>query len=116
MLSSLKKAKTRPGEIVRRQRVKTPSLTIVAVGEGEGDGNLSKSTSGQPTTPWERDMRALTGKDKCYGFAEASVSTPSQQKDFLSRVRRCVQTGDAEGFGRRQGAQPQRERLCLLGI
>ncbi len=98
VLSSLKKAKTRPGEIVRRQRVKTPSLTIVAVGVGGGDGNFSKSTSGQPTTPWERDMKALTDKDKTRGLADASVSTPSQQNDFLSRVRRCVQTGDAGGL------------------
>lgn len=99
-LSSLKKAKTRPGEIVRHQRVSVPNLTIENPENLDIDemGCGSKATRGLPATPWERDIRALTGHGKRHSFAETSVSTPSQQQDFLRKVLRCVQRGDAVGL------------------
>lgn len=55
----------------------------------EGDG-------GQPTTPWDSGIRALE-EQTAHGVA-CGVSTPSQQKNFLSKVRNCVRLVDTEGL------------------
>jgi ankyrin repeat protein len=106
-LSLMKGSAVKPGEIVRKQRIKTPSLTIInpdILGGGDngkrGLGGSSSSSSssndkdGTPSTPWEKEVMALD-RDRRESFNKTSVSTPSAQKDFLSKVRRCVQAGDA---------------------
>ena len=96
-LSSLKKATYRPGEIVRKPRTKNPSLMIINPDslhpDGSNPGTAEGEDGGAPGTPWDKEMKALERRDQ-EGYSRAAVSTPSQQKDFMAKVRRCVQTGD----------------------
>ena len=100
-LSSLKKAAYRPGEIVRKPRTKNLYLKIVNPESLGQDGKSGDTTEGSvesaPGTPWDKEMRALEKKEHD-GYNQAAVSTPSQQKDFLAKVRRQVQTGDVSSL------------------
>jgi hypothetical protein len=85
-----------------------PPLTIINPDNFPSVASVSASSSsssdGPPETPWETDVRALekrTGSSS--GPLRSSISTaslrsitPSEQRDFLAKVRYCLQRG-AEG-------------------
>lgn len=97
-LSSLKAAAYRPGEIVRRQRVNLPMLSIVDPDMVPGSGSSKGDDGTAPGTPWEKEVREL-GEQKVSGvpykgMAPLPVGTPSQQKEFLVKVRQHIMSGD----------------------
>jgi len=97
-LSSLKAAAYRPGEIVRRQRVNLPMLSIVDPDMVPGSGSSKGEDGTAPGTPWEKEVREL-GEQKVSGghykgMAPLPVGTPSQQKEFLVKVRQHIMSGD----------------------
>lgn len=90
VLSSLKGAPYRPGEIVRKQRANLPALSII------NPVNLDATSSNEgagPGTPWEKQVKALENKNSTNVL---SVATPSQQKHFLTELRNHVMNGDVE--------------------
>jgi len=96
-LSSLKAAAYRPGEIVRRQKVNLPMLSIMDPEMVPGSGSARSEDGGAPGTPWEKEVREL-GEHKAAGsypgMAPLPVGTPSQQKEFLVKVRNHITSGD----------------------
>ena len=98
VLSTLKSSAYRPGEIVRRQRVNLPMLSII-----NPDSQGTPADGAAPGTPWEKEVRALGGQPGGAGgggntsnIAPLSVSTPSQQKDFLQKVRAFIDAGNVD--------------------
>ena len=93
VLSHLKNASYRPGEIIRRQNiVGVLDLSIINpdVLNASVDGNDA------PPTPWESHIKALgvaNDRARSLSFSVMPVSTPSEQKDFLSKIRDILNRG-----------------------
>jgi len=89
VLSTLKGAPLRPGEIVRRARAITvPGLSII-----NPDNLEDASPSGEPPgTPWDRELGAYAAKER--QAMPAGLATPSEQRDFLGKVLSYIRAGD----------------------
>lgn len=94
VLSTLKGASLRPGEIVRRPRVNNtlPALSII-----NPDSLGTTSPGSNPGTPWDREIGALDAREKKMQLSPryaSGMSTPSEQRDFLGKVMSYVKAGD----------------------
>ena len=81
VLSMMKEAAYRPGEIVRRRKVGS-SLSII---NPDTIPAFSLTPGQEPDTPWENEVRALETNN----FSEelyAPVFTPSEQRDFTAKL------------------------------
>lgn len=93
VLSALKGAALRPGEIVKRSRVNMSSTSLSIIHPDSIDTGDMGST---PGTPWDRELFALDGRDKKWMQSPrpGGLSTPSEQRDFLSKVVNFVKSAD----------------------
>eukprot|EP00605_Chrysophyceae_sp_TOSAG23-4_P001803 GSChrysophyteH1.ASY1.ANO1.1993.1 assembled CDS len=91
-LSTLKGGYVRPGEIVRRQRINLPMLSIINPDVMNSGGTPADGS--MPTTPWEKEIRALGNGSIKKHANPLPVDTPSQQKDFLEKIRSHIDHGD----------------------
>jgi acetoin utilization deacetylase AcuC-like enzyme len=102
MLSKMKSKGTgasyRPGEIVRRQR---PGLTLSIINPDVlNSGGTQSGDKQQPETPWENSIKALeaSATNGSRPYSTIQVSTPSEQKDFLSKLRGSLKLADIDEF------------------
>jgi SHAQKYF class myb-like DNA-binding protein len=125
VLSMMKDASCRPGEIVRRQRT---GISLTIINPDVLNTTETSATKGikliffynfllclinfmfiyilyyiEPGTPWETGIRALEASNnigRAALFSSIPVSTPSEQRDFLSKVKVCLQEGNSEELER----------------
>ena len=101
MLSKMKSkgpgASYRPGEIVRRQR---PGLTLSIINPDVLNSGNIQSGDKQPETPWENCIKALeaSAANSSRPYSTIQVSTPSEQKDFLSKLRKSLKSVGIDEF------------------
>ena len=96
VLSMIKDVSYKPGDIVRKQKAALTSLSII------NPDILPESTGkdGGPGTPWETGIRALEAqqgtKSTLFASRQSTVSTPSEQRDVLNKIRAAVSRGDVD--------------------
>lgn len=97
-----------PGGL-RKVRPVGLSLSIV----NPGEHGLAMDQPNDPGTPWDSQIRALnsnaqsftpsllgtsSSSGNLFGFQHISVSTPAEQKQFISKVHKFVRNGDLPGL------------------